>query len=204
MKVLLLIMNCDKYRFKARKQNWLKNITKEIQYFHVIGNIEKCKDNNYLLNKENKILYVKTLDDYNSLPHKVITSFQYGKDNNYDYIFKTDDDQCLKDINFFDNLIKNLKENNYYYGGRILEVKKHKSTYYKVHNCLPKNLILEKTKYCPGRFYFLKKEAYLNLIEKTDDFKKRYIEDHSIGYFLDNKYKENILSLDVESFFNDY
>jgi len=32
---ILLIMNCEKYRYKAEQQTWLEQI--RIPYFHVIG-----------------------------------------------------------------------------------------------------------------------------------------------------------------------
>ena len=37
---ILLIMNCQKYRYKAehQKNTWLKNISSNFIYYHVIGN----------------------------------------------------------------------------------------------------------------------------------------------------------------------
>lgn len=191
-------MNCKKYKYKADKQreSWLKNLPLEIKYYHVIGD-----DKNYI-DEENKLFYVKNIDDYNSLPEKVITSFNLAKD--YDYIFKTDDDQNLIDEKFFKNLISILTKNNYFYGGHNIRVKDHYSKYYQIHSCLPKKLFLEKTLYCSGRFYFLHKEAVENLLTKKEEISKRYIEDHSIGYFLDDKYKEKVLRLDTEKYFKEF
>ena len=102
-KYILLILNCYKYKYKADRQieTWLKKLNSNIIYFHVIGDVEKCKNNDndsadYFFDFHNKILYTKTKDDYLSLPHKVITALEAVNNTyNYDYIFKTDDDQIL-------------------------------------------------------------------------------------------------------------
>jgi len=206
MKILLLIMNCQKYRHKAlrQKDDWLKKLPPFINYYHVIGDKNKTQEQNYLIDQENKILYVNTLDDYNSLPHKVITSFEIIKDSDYQYIFKTDDDQRLKNKVFFNKLIKILEANTYYYGGNIVRVNEHKSDYYHVHPELPHNVILEAAEYCNGRFYILHREAIENLLEKKEKIAQRYIEDHAIGYHLDEQFKKPILKIHNDKYFKDY
>ncbi len=82
---ILLIMNCKKYADKAslQKTAWLRNIPSYLKYYHVIG----------------------------ALPKKVITAYQAIYDTyKFTYIFKTDDDQMLVNIRFFDvviNIISN-------------------------------------------------------------------------------------------------
>ena len=98
---ILLILNCEKYRYKAEKQNqtWLKNIIQEYQnmvYFHIIGSKDKCAaaSQEYVIDNENHILYTSTDDDYLSLPDKIITAMNaINETYEYEYIFKTDDDQ---------------------------------------------------------------------------------------------------------------
>ena len=191
---ILLILNCYKYKYKARQQieTWLKKLDSNIIYFHVIGDVEKCKDNHdnnnnnddYFFDFHNKILYTKTKDDYLSLPHKVITALEAVNNTyKYDYIFKTDDDQELVDDGFFNKMMTTLSTKNYNYGGRLLNVNDHYSTYYTVHSELPKKLLLRRTSYCSGRFYFLSKAAVIHLLDKKEHMKEHVIEDHAIGYY---------------------
>jgi hypothetical protein len=208
-KYILLILNCYKYKYKAEKQieTWLKKLkNSDLIYFHVIGDTDKCRDNgnDYFFDVDNKILYTKTKDDYLSLPEKVITALQaVNSKYNYDYIFKTDDDQELIVDDFFSTIIKILSSKRYNYGGRLLHVNDHYSTYYTVHSELPKKLLLKKTSYCSGRFYFLSKAAVMNLLEKRELIKEHIIEDHAIGYYIDDGLKKNILNLLSDRFFRD-
>ena len=156
--IILLIITCKKYIFKAEKQKetWLKeldnynknNIGKQILYFHIIGN--PSLENEYIFDKSNNILYIKVEDDYNSLPKKVIKSFQ-AINNTYKfrYIFKTDDDQQLLDINFLFNLQKLLlinwlnEDKQIHYGGQVINIDKpYLSQYNKIHPELPNLLPL--------------------------------------------------------------
>ena len=47
------------------------------------------------------------------------------------------------------------------------------------------------------------KSAVENLILKKELIKKRYIEDHAIGYYLDESFKNNILAFDTKKCFYD-
>ena len=215
-KYILLILNCYKYKYKAERQveTWLKkldnNSNNNIIYFHVIGDVEKCKENNdddnanYFFDFHNKILYTKTKDDYLSLPHKVITALEaVNHTYNYEYVFKTDDDQELVDDRFFNKMMTTLSTNNYNYGGRLLNVNDHYSTYYTVHSELPKKLLLRRTSYCSGRFYFLSKAAIIDLLDKKEHIKEHVIEDHAIGYHMDDHLKKNTLHFLSDRFFRD-
>ena len=206
---VLLIMNCYKYRNKAIAQaTWLSKLPDNIKYYHVIGDINKCDKENlkHIIDESNNILYVRTNDDYNSLPSKVISAFEAINSNfEYKYIFKTDDDQMLIKESFFSVLPKFLLSNTKHeYGGFIINVPDHISSYYKIHDCLPKNLLLKKCVYCNGRFYFLSKSATENLITKKQKICETVIEDHAIGLHLDEKFKENILSINSNKIFVDF
>ncbi len=203
---ILLIMNCKKYSNKAnvQKQTWLKNIPSYLKYYHVIG--DETLDIDYIFDEDNHILYLKVADDYNSLPKKVITAYNAIL-NIFDvtYIFKTDDDQILLHNRFFD-ILKGLisKKNAIHYGGFIIDVKQnYLSKYYTEHPELPKYLPILKTKYCTGRFYFLSKDATIDLVQKRNLIEKEYFEDYAIGYYLDQSYKENMLQLFTNKFFID-
>lgn len=205
---ILLILNCEKYRKKAEKQKetWLKNIEgdKDIDYFHIIGNKDKCSNQEYYFDNDNKILYTSTNDDYLSLPHKIITGMKAIHETyDYKYIFKTDDDQMLIQPLFFNTLKPLLRNDKYHYGGYKLAVQDHISKYYLVHDVLPKNLFLKATEYCNGRFYLLSKDAVDNLISKKNDISKHIIEDHAIGLYLDDEYKKKCLVLNTRKYFVD-
>jgi len=203
---ILLIMNCQKYRRKAevQKNGWLKSLPSDLIYFHVLGDEGLTTD--YLFDEEDRVLWVKTPDDYVSLPKKVISAYKAVSEvYNYTYVFKTDDDQGLQKPNFFDVIKKLiLAKKDTHYGGLIVNVTKpHKSKYYIWHSELPKDLVIQKTKYCSGRFYFLSKFAIQNLLSKKDIISSEYLEDYAIGYNLDNQFKHNMLAIDTNKYFKD-
>jgi hypothetical protein len=199
-------MNCKKYRNKAKKQKetWLKNLPKEIIYFHVIGEPEIQEE--YIISEENNLLVIKTEDTYESLPKKVIMSFEIiNKLYDYTYIFKTDDDQMyVESYNFFELLIEKLNNNCFHYGGKVTDIKTPTlCKYFLYHPELPRDIILRPTQYCNGRFYFLSKECIINLIEEKENIKKEYIEDYAIGQFIPHKYKMIICYIDNDKYFKD-
>ena len=68
---------------------------------------------------------------------------------------------------------------------------------------MPANLPIFKTKYCSGRFYFLSDKAVEYLISKRHLIEKEYLEDYAIGYYLDPKFKINMLGMTTNRFFKD-
>ena len=175
-KYILLVMNCIRYKNKAdlQKDIWLSRLN-SIPYYHVLGNPKLDKE--YVFDEKNKKLYVKTNDDYNSLPNKVIAAYQAALDYypQLQYILKTDDDQVLQykhPDTFFDKIVDMLEKNTHdqqiHYAGHIVNITTpYKSEYYRIHDELPKNMILDVTKYCSGRFYILSKDAISSLLKKT-------------------------------------
>jgi len=207
LEFIMLIMNCKKYMKKAlfQKRTWLPLIPPYIKYYHVIGDENLVCDFNF--DDENKILWVKTGDDYNSLPKKVIASYKAVSETfEFRYLFKTDDDQILVKPQFFDTITKLIASKNpkTHYGGYIVDVPKpYLSQYHRLHPELPTYLPILQTKYCSGRFYFLSNEAIVNLLSKREAIEKEYLEDYAIGYNLDQKYKKDILSIATNQQFTD-
>ena len=79
----------------------------------------------------------------------------------------------------------------------------HFSKYHLVHPELPENIPVYATKYCNGRFYFLSKDAVVDLISKKINICKEYFEDYAIGYHLSDTYKKNMFNIDSNQYFID-
>lgn len=208
---ILLIFNCFKYQYKALKQkdSWLQNLPNNLLYFHVLGNPELETD--YIIDEVEHILYIKIADDYNSLPKKVINAFKIiNQLYTFKYIFKTDDDQFVTNTRFFTILMNVLETKQsllsmHHYGGHIVDVKQsYKSQYYKIHDELPKDLIVKTTKYCSGRFYFLSNNTVQILINRETQISQEYLEDYAIGYNIPDYLKKNIMHLDTSKYFIDF
>lgn len=206
---LLLIMNCVKYRHKAeeQKRTWLYN--SNIPYYHVLGDPDMLID--HVFDEEERILWVKVRDDYNSLPKKVMAAyaairktFQHLK-----YVFKTDDDQMLQSsmaFKFFNKIATTLEAKNpkVHYGGQVIDVDKpYLSQYHRIHPELPPNLEIHSTKYCSGRFYFLSMDAICDLLTKREQINNEFLEDYAIGLNLHERYKMTILHMNTSIFFKD-
>ena len=199
---ILLIMNCEKYRYKAQmqKDGWLKHLPSRLIYYHVIGNEDL--DAEYKFDEANRVLYVKSKDDYNSLPYKVISAYSaVNSEFEYKYIFKTDDDQHLKEINMLDGLINYIIVKTPNYGGKLITIAKdHISEYYHFHPELPKNVVVRKCNYCNGRFYILSKNAVEDLLTKRESFKTEYFEDYAVGYYLNDDIKSRFIHIQNDVF----
>lgn len=206
-KYILLIMNCKIYRSKAlyQKKTWIPQLPNNIVYFHVIGDVSLNKK--FKFDYENNILWVNVIDDYVSLPKKVIAAYDaILLTYKFEYIFKTDDDQILVKPHFF-SILPNILEKKFPksdYGGYIVDVTKpYLSQYSKLHPELPQYIPILATKYCSGRFYYLSKDAIIDLTNKKEDVCKECLEDYAIGYHLDDKYKLNIVQIATNDFFTD-
>jgi hypothetical protein len=90
------------------------------------------------------------------------------------------------------------------YGGYVVNVSAdHISQYYRIHKELPHNLLVQKGKYCNGRFYVLSQSAVNQLVTKIKLFDDEYFEDYAIGKYLDNSLKDPIFSIDTLKNFRD-
>jgi len=204
---ILLIMNCKKYADKAslQKTTWLRNIPSNLKYYHVIGDEELVEP--FKFDEATNVLWLKVKDDYNSLPKKVISAYQaIYNTHKFTYIFKTDDDQMLANVRFFDVVITIIanKFPTIHYGGNVVDVPQaYLSQYHRIHPELPAYLPVLKTKYCSGRFYFLSREAIDNLLSKRELICKEFLEDYAIGYNLSEYYKANMLKICTDNSFKD-
>lgn len=208
--IIILITNCKKYYYKRELQlnSWIKKLKPNVKYYHVIGDRKRFEniDSDYIFDQDSRIIYVNTDDDYLSLPEKLITAYQAVNENFvYKYIFKTDDDQEVRE-DFWEIILSNLEE-NIHYGGFKTTLKKEekifgKNPYTDEHpELLEREIILEKGSYCGGRFYLLSNKAINNLLINKKEIKKRVIEDHAISYYLDEKLKVNALYFNIDEYF---
>jgi len=204
---LLLIMNCVKYRKKAlvQKSDWLQRIPSYLKYYHVIGNEKMEKD--FLIDEEERIIWVKAKDDYNSLPSKVIAAFSaIQQTHTFKYIFKSDDSVLLQNDKFFETIIGVITRMTpkVHYGGKIVNVEiPYMSKYYLLHPELPKDMIIQSTKYCTGSLYFLSSEAVSNLISKRESVCKEYLEDYAVGLNLHPFFKKIMLPISTDKYFKE-
>lgn len=206
---ILLIMNCMRYREKAliQKASWLQNLPESVSYYHVIGNCEL--ETPYAFDSVERVLWVKTLDDYNSLPKKVVAALHAVRNTfKFKYIFKTDDDQILRDPGFFDMIIDKLVRKpakmKAHYGGQVVDAQiPYLSQYFQIHPELPQDMIIQKTEYCSGRFYFLSPEAVTNLVSKRENIGKEYLEDYAIGLNLNPVFKKVMIPVQSDEYFKD-
>ena len=204
---LLLIMNCVKYRKKAliQKSDWLQRIPSYLKYYHVIGNEKMEKD--FLIDEEERIIWVKAKDDYNSLPSKVIAAFSaIQQTHTFKYIFKSDDSVLLQNDKFFDTIIGVITRMvpKVHYGGKIVNVEiPYMSKYYLLHPELPKDMIIQSTKYCTGSLYFLSSEAVSNLISKRESVCREYLEDYAVGLNLHPFFKKIMLPISTDKYFKE-
>jgi hypothetical protein len=204
---LLLIMNCVKYRKKAliQKSDWLQRIPSYLKYYHVIGNENMDKD--FLIDEEERVIWVKAKDDYNSLPSKVISAFSaIQQTHSFKYIFKSDDSVLLQNDKFFDTIIGVITRMvpKVHYGGKIVNVEiPYMSKYYLLHPELPKDMIIQSTKYCTGSLYFLSSEAVSNLLTKRESVCKEYLEDYAVGLNLHPFFKKIMLPISTDKYFKE-
>ena len=204
---LLLIMNCVKYRKKAliQKSDWLQRIPSYLKYYHVIGNEKMEKD--FLIDEDERIIWVKAKDDYNSLPSKVIAAFSaIQQTHTFKYIFKSDDSVLLQNDKFFDTIIGVITRMvpKVHYGGKIVNVEiPYMSKYYLLHPELPKDMIIQSTKYCTGSLYFLSSEAVTNLLSKRESVCKEYLEDYAVGLNLHPFFKKIMLPISSDKYFKE-
>mgnify|MGYP000972369519 CR=1 FL=1 len=219
---ILLIFNCEKYRYKAQKQKetWLKELPSYLKYYHVLSlpasdrksltkSLTKSDSasGDYVFDDETHTLRVNAPDDYNSLPKKVFAAYKAIHETfSYKYIFKTDDDQMLNNPKFFDMIIGLINRiGSIHYGGHIVSVPRPQvSKYWMIHPELPTNLVLKATQYCNGRFYLLSAGAIAYLLTKKKEIYREFFEDYAIGYHLDaRQFKTPILRINSDQFFSD-
>ena len=197
---ILLILNCKKYNYKRlrQKKDWLDScLPDEYRYFHIQG--DPSLNMPYVIHISDNLITVQCDDGYMFLPKKMALAFKcINETYNYDYVLKTDDDMKLIKKDFFFIMQNYLQKHNIDYGGKTLIIKEPMVTRYHCTNNNNEPIVLEKTIYCSGHFYFVKKTIIEVLLTRYfNEICKRVIEDHTFGYFI-SKITTNIKSLTVD------
>jgi hypothetical protein len=208
---VLLIMNCERYIFKAERQlqTWipraqLNDEEKGIVYYHVRGNVDLPEAWTCPLPH---VIIVRAPDTYIGLPQKVRAAFAAARalHPEANWIFKTDDDQCLTHFSLLHKLQHALVKHAVHYGGYIVNVvQPYLSDYSQLHPELPAKLPILPTKYCSGRFYFLSSQAVDALLALGPEvFGEHVLEDYAIGRLLPDAFKQNMMFIPTNKFFTD-
>lgn len=190
---VMFILNCKKYfeKRKMQKKTWLNKIN--FNYFHVIGDPEIEKS---YIDYDQKIIYTKCEDNYESLPIKTYQSIKLICENFPDlkYIFKTDDDIIIDD-GFFEYVFDTLKNNpDSEYFGYAIDIHKNKYSEYHIEKVEKESskkpvLMMKKTTYASGKFYIIKKtmlDKILNFTNVDKYFESNMFEDYAVGYLIKN------------------
>ena len=91
-----------------------------------------------------------------------------------------------------------------HYGGQIVDVEiPYLSNYFSIHPELPQDMIIHKTTYCSGRFYFLSSEAVTYLLSKREKIEQEYLEDYAIGLHLNPILKKVMTHIQSDKYLHD-
>jgi hypothetical protein len=175
------ILSCQKYKDRRDKQN-LNHFRIEYRYF--IGNPE-LKENEFIEDVDNKIVYVPCPDNYESLPQKVVLMLKWILQNRpiVKYIIKADDDVKFNYLRLREYCCY-ISNNNIDYSGYKT---RNKSGISGFHLGKPEDIILSNSKikvptvdFCAGPCYFLSKKSFKIVIDHLfEDY--TFLEDISIG-----------------------
>ena len=158
---------------------------------------------------EPHVLIVRAPDDYAGLPQKMRAAFDAVRrlHPTIRLLFKTDDDQRLSPPIFLSKLCSLLLPSTRHYGGFVIDVERaHVSKYYLEHPELPRDLVVQPTRYCSGRFYFLSRAALDALADMPASvFAQEYLEDYAVGRLLPAAFKapDAILHIPSHTYFTD-
>jgi hypothetical protein len=180
------ILSCRKYEERRRKQDLSRF---KIEYKYFIGD-DKLREDEFIEDKDNNIVYVPCPDNYESLPQKVVLMLKWTLRNRpiVKHIIKADDDVKFN-YNNFREYCKYVSLNSLNYAGYKT---RNRTGYSAYHLGKPENKELSENKikipnveFCAGPCYFLSKKASKIVIENL--FKDYTIlEDISIGNCLFN------------------
>ena len=205
---MILLISCEKYKIRIpfMIQRWISYL-KKTPYVIAIGKPDLEKP--FEFDEDTRILFIKCLDNYDSLSSKVYGAICAIKELwNPEFIIKIDDDVCVK-TEVFEQWI--YEEEHFPYEGNATKFIKEQETpdHYKnfsqhtkrYPDDFPTNI-----RYCGGPMYYLNREAIDILVKYMKPYDILY-EDLNVGYTLQmngiNAKGVKIYSNEHNCFFNE-
>ena len=201
LKNFLLILSHEKSKFRNDQKIHLLDTNKDRFFFYYfIGDMTLSED--YKIDEENKIVYLKVPDNYESLSLKTYYAMKFISENYLDKIsgvFKTDDDIIL-DI---DKLIKCIDENKEHKYFGINATSSGYECEYHFGKCESielnrRKIFIPECKYCAGGGYYISKEFINNIVNNISIFEEVIFEDAAVGIAM-NKYNIYPFDIDIKS-----
>ena len=200
LKNFLLILSHEKSKFRNDQRIHLLNTKDRCFFYYFIGDITLSED--YKIDEENKIVYLKVPDNYESLSLKTYYAMKFISENYLDKIsgvFKTDDDIIL-DIDKLIKCIDDNKEHKYF--GTLATSGDYYSDYHfgkcESIELNSKKLFIPESKYCAGGGYYISKELINNILDNISIFEEVIFEDAAVGVAM-NKYNIYPFDIDIKS-----
>lgn len=201
LKTFLLILSHEKSKFRNDQRIHLLNTNNDrFIFYYFIGDMSLSE--NYKVDEENKIVYLKIPDNYESLSLKTYYAMKFISENYLDKIsgiFKTDDDIIL-DVDKLSNCIDENKEHKYfgvkafsggyesnYHFGKCESIELNKTTSF-----------IPKSNYCAGGGYYISKELITNILDNIEIFENVIFEDAAVGVAM-NKFNIDPFDIDIKS-----
>lgn len=176
MKTLLLILSHKKSICRESQRKHLLQENKDrFIFYYFIGDLNLSED--YVVDDNNNIVYLRVPDNYESLPIKVFHAMNFINKNYPGYsVFKTDDDVVL-DLDKLYNTINDNKDEIYF--GLSVESKEYETNYHSgkcespILNNIP--IFIPSVKYCAGGGYYIKHDYVGKIFVDKSIFTSRII-----------------------------
>jgi hypothetical protein len=201
LKKFLLILSHSKSKFREEQKNHLLNTNNDrFIFYYFIGDMNLSE--NYKVDEENKIVYLKVPDNYESLSLKTYYAMKFISENYLDQIsgvFKTDDDIIL-DIDKLSKCIDENKKHKYFGVGAGSGAYESDYHFGKCESITlnSRKLFIPECKYCAGGGYYISKELINNILDNIKIFEDVIFEDAAVGVSM-NKYNIYPFDIDIKS-----
>jgi hypothetical protein len=175
---------------EEQKKHLLETNNEDIIFYYFIGDLNL--DSEYKVDEENKIVYLKVPDNYESLPLKTQAAVSFVNENYYDLIkgmVKTDDDIEL-DLEKIYSCLSAHGDKNYF--GIVTQITnpENVSTWH-IGKCESSEMNRTPVRvplctYCGGGGYYLSKESISKISQSKEKYSTMIFEDAATGYVLNS------------------
>ena len=175
-KLLIIIPSCMKNigKVDAARASWIKDLSIfGVKHYFVIG--KEDIDRAFV---SGDILYVPCRDDYESLLMKLVCAYDYAmKFEQFDYVYKIDDDCFVSVIKLVRDIVPQLS-GGAYYGGAVHPKGKKMNSKWHFGKCgdarfdVPYKYDVAPFDFAKGGYgYFLSREALLKIVNMADEIR---------------------------------